>query len=233
MLYLNFQIGTMVVGIKIMMNEHLFLRNPEDSVLGRKIVKHGLELINKLGFENFTFKKLAEYINTTEAGIYRYFENKHRLLVYLITWYWSCLEYKVIYSTNNIYDPKVKIKKIVAILTANDDLNLPMDYIDERLAANLAMIEGSKAYLTRQVDKDNQSRLFKPYKDLCNQIAAVIKELNPQYQFAHSLATTLVETSQSQKYFMTHLPALTDFGKQKSDKRLLSFLETLIFDSTK
>ena len=79
----------MLLDIRIKMNDKLFLRNPEDSLLGKRIVSQGLVLINKLGFEDFTFKKLAAEIETTEASIYRYFENKHRLLVYLITWYWS------------------------------------------------------------------------------------------------------------------------------------------------
>ena len=59
----------MELDIRIKMNEKLFLRNPEDSVLGKKIVKNGLLLINKLGFEEFTFKKLSIEISTTEASI--------------------------------------------------------------------------------------------------------------------------------------------------------------------
>ena len=68
---------------KIKMNEGLYLRNPEDTELGRKILKHSVELIYRLGFEAFNFKKLAEDIGSTEAGIYRYFENKHKLLIYI------------------------------------------------------------------------------------------------------------------------------------------------------
>jgi AcrR family transcriptional regulator len=43
-------------------------------------VKNGLILINKIGFEEFTFKKLSIEISTTEASIYRYFENKHQII---------------------------------------------------------------------------------------------------------------------------------------------------------
>jgi AcrR family transcriptional regulator len=221
----------MEIALRIKMNEKLFLRNPEQSVLGRKIVKHGLELINKIGFEDFTFKKLATNINTTEASIYRYFENKHKLLVYLLAWYWNYIEYKVMYSTNNIKDAHEKIKQIIKILIGTDLFNMPDDFIDERLAGKLAMVEGSKVYLTRHVDEDNQSRLFKPYKDLCNRIAEVILELKPKYKFPHSLASCLVETAHSQKFFMYHLPSLTDFGNQKNDKKLMMFLESLVFES--
>ena len=61
----------MELELKIKMNDALFLRNPEDSELGKKIIKHSIQLISKNGLEAFTFKKLAEDIGTTEAGIYR------------------------------------------------------------------------------------------------------------------------------------------------------------------
>ena len=102
----------MEIHLQIKMNEALFLRNPEGSDLGKKIIKHAIQLINKNGFENFTFKKLAEDIGSTEAGIYRYFENKHRLLIYLIAWYWNWLEYQIRFQTNNIKDPVVRLKRV-------------------------------------------------------------------------------------------------------------------------
>ena len=79
----------MEIQLQIKMNEKLFLRDPEQSELGKKIILHSIQLIHLNGFEAYTFKKLAESIGTTEAGIYRYFENKHRLLIYLSVWYWS------------------------------------------------------------------------------------------------------------------------------------------------
>src|SRR5688572_8963947 len=106
----------MELDVKIKMNDKLFLRDPYESALGRKIVREGLVLINKVGFETFTFKKLAIEVNTTEASIYRYFENKHKLLVYLITWYWSFVEYKVIFSLNNLTNPEIKLKTVINIL---------------------------------------------------------------------------------------------------------------------
>ena len=69
--------------------EKLALRNPETTELGKKIVRSGLLLMENIGYEHFTFKKLAENIQTTEASIYRYFENKHKLLLYYLSWYWN------------------------------------------------------------------------------------------------------------------------------------------------
>jgi AcrR family transcriptional regulator len=222
----------MQLEVRIKMNQKLFLRNPELSVLGKKIVKDGLGLINKLGFEEFTFKKLAAELNTSEASIYRYFENKHKLLVYLITWYWSFLEYKVVFSINNLTDPELKLKTIIKILCEepfNDSETT--DFISEFESYKLVLWEGSKAYLTRSVGQDNKDRLFKPYKDLCERFSQIIKELNPKYKYPHSLASTILEMSHSQKFFKQNLPALTDFPKETDDKKIILFLESLLFSS--
>jgi AcrR family transcriptional regulator len=222
----------MELDIRIKMNERLFLRNPEESVLGKKIVKHGLILINKLGFEEFTFKKLSIEISTTEASIYRYFENKHRLLVYLINWYWSYLEYKVVFYINNITNPEIKLKTIIKLLVEDPgNKSINSDFISENEAYKLIMWEGSKSYLTRNVSKDNKDRLFKPYKDLCERISSIVKEYNPKYKFPHSMASTLLEMAHSQKFFMQNLPALTDFSKEQDDKKIILFLESILFSS--
>ena len=44
--------------LKITINDNVYLKDPESSSLGRRIVEHGILLINDLGFDNFTFKKL-------------------------------------------------------------------------------------------------------------------------------------------------------------------------------
>ncbi len=222
----------MQLEVRIKMNDKLFLRNPEESVLGKKIVKHGLILINKLGFEEFTFKKLAIQVNTTEASIYRYFENKHKILVYLITWYWSFLEYKVVFSINNMTNPETKLKTIIKILTEEPtNETVITDFISEFESYKLVIWEGSKAYLTRHVSKDNKDRLFKPYKDLCERFSSIIKEYNPKYKYPHSLASTILEMAHSQKFFKQNLPALTDFQKDTDDKQIILFLESLLFNS--
>lgn len=220
----------MQLELRIKMNDKLFLRNPEESALGKKIVKHGLALINKLGFEDFTFKKLAVEVNTTEASIYRYFENKHRFLVYLITWYWSFLEYKVVFSINNMTTAEAKLKTIIKIITEEpSNETTRTDFISEYESYKLVIWEGSKAYLTRNVSKDNKDRLFKPYKDLCERFSSIIKEYNPKYKYPHALASTILEIAHSQKFFKQNLPALTDFPKEEDDKKVILFLESLLF----
>ncbi|MBL7784084.1 MAG: TetR/AcrR family transcriptional regulator [Saprospiraceae bacterium] len=214
-------------------NEKLALRNPESTELGRKIVREGLLLIQELGYEHFTFKKLAENIQTTEASIYRYFENKHRLLLYFLTWYWNLLEFTVVTSIQNMTDPALKIGKVIDILTS------PLPEIAEAAGMNktalqsVAIAESSKVYLIKEVDDINRERLFKPYKDLCGRIASLFSEFNPAYPYPRSLASTLVEMSQFQPYFKEHLPALTDFTEPKEGKQIADYLNHLVFSSLK
>lgn len=213
------------------MNAALFLRDPEGSELGRKIVQHSIGLIHKNGFEAFTFKKLAEDIGTTEAGIYRYFENKHRLLIYIVAWYWSWLEYQITFETNNISDPAGRLKKVITLLatTGKGDARISPD--NENLLHQIVIYEGSKAYLTRHVGEDNKQQFFKPYKDLVAAISNIILECNPKYKFPRSLASTIIEMAHFQNFFMNNLPSLTDFGKTKEEADIITFLNDLVFKS--
>ena len=208
---------------KIKMNEGLYLRNPEDTDLGRKILKHSVELIYKLGFEAFTFKKLAEEISSTEAGIYRYFENKHKLLIYITDWYFGWIEFQIYFQTNNISDHKVKLQKIISLLTSPIEDDKQTSYIDESMLHPVIVAEGSKAYLTKQVEEDNKSEFFQPYKDLCILIGNVILEYNPNYKYPKSLASTIVEIAHFQNFFMHNLTSLTDFRKKDKETEIEEF----------
>jgi len=221
----------MEIQLQIKMNEKLFLRDPEQSELGKKIILHSIQLIHKNGFEAFTFKKLAEAIGTTEAGIYRYFENKHRLLMYITAWYWSWLEYRVAFHTHNIKDPVVKLKMVIKLLATTVEDDSRTSYVDESILHQIIITEGSKAYLTKRVSEDNKDHLFKPYKDLCAVIGNMILECNPQYKYPKSLASTIIEMAHFQNFFMNNLPSLTDFGKNKDEAEIVRFLETLVFSS--
>ena len=78
--------------LQIQVNEKVYLKDPNSSELGKKIVGEGLLMIDEKGIECFTFGKLAKKLNTTESSIYRYFETKHTLLIYLTSWYWGWIE---------------------------------------------------------------------------------------------------------------------------------------------
>jgi hypothetical protein len=213
------------------MNEKLFIKDPQQTELGKKIVLHSVQLIHDEGFEAFNFKKLAQSIGTTEAGIYRYFENKHRILIYITAWYWSWLEYQVTFHLNNISDPVVRLKKTITLLATPIDDSITTTYVNESILHQIIITEGIKAYLTKKVSIDNKDHLFKPYKDLCAKIGNIILECNPDYLYPKSLSSTIIEIAHLQSFFMHNLPSLTDFGNEKNEANIILFLESLVFSS--
>src|SRR5690606_22107591 len=92
------------------LNPNLYVRDPQTTELGQRIISQSIRLIDKLGFEQFNFKRLATEIRSTEASVYRYFENKHRLLVYLIDWFWNWIEYNLDRNMMNVTDPQEKLR---------------------------------------------------------------------------------------------------------------------------
>lgn len=214
-------------------NEHIYLRDPESSELGKQIVKNAIDLIYELGFEHFTFKKLAAKMSTTEASIYRYFENKHRLLLYILNWYWSYMEFLVDFTIQNIQDPKEKLTKIINLLTQSLPESVgQLDY-NKSYLNQIVLSESSKVYLIKEVKEINSFQVFKPYKDLCNKISEVMLSLNPSYTYSRSLSSTLIETAHSQQYFSKNLPRLTDVSNEKEEEFVFNFLSQLVFSALK
>ena len=214
-------------------NEHIYLRDPESSELGKQIVKNAIDLIYELGFEHFTFKKLAAKMSTTEASIYRYFENKHRLLLYILNWYWSYMEFLVDFTIQNIQDPKEKLTKIITLFTQNLPESVgQLDY-NKSFLNQIVLSESSKVYLIKEVKEINSFQVFKPYKDLCNKISEVMLSFNPSYAFSISLSSTLIETAHSQQYFSKNLPRLTDVSNEKEEEFVFNFLSQLVFSALK
>ena len=215
--------------VKFDINEKVYLRNPESSEVGKLMVKNAIDLIYVLGFEQFTFKKLAAEINSTEATIYRYFENKHRLLLYILNWYWCYMEFLVTFKLENVSDKKEKLKNIVYLLTHELSESASQFDYNKKFLNQIVITESSKVYLVKEVAEINQNEVFKPYKDLCSKIAEVITQYNSSYKYPRSLSTTLIETSHHQQYFSVNLPRLTDISSKNNSEYTSQFIEELLF----
>ncbi|GIV36439.1 MAG: TetR family transcriptional regulator [Cyclobacteriaceae bacterium] len=217
--------------LQFSVNQTLYLRNPNDSVLGRKIISESIRLINQLGFEHFTFKKLARAIGSTEASVYRYFENKHRLLLYLIDWYWLWMDYRFEVVTQNLKEPKERLNACLKALLTDDSPGANGHEPNLRALKNLVMAEFEKTYLTKHVDQDNREGVFLPYKTVCKKLAALIREINPSFPFPHTLISTVMLTANHQLFYAEHLPSLTDIKAHTghSDTQLECFLQLMIY----
>ena len=216
------------------LNEHLYLRDPQHTKLGQNIISKSVALIDQLGFEQFTFKKLAKEIDSTEASVYRYFENKHRLLHYLISWYWSWLEYKVDLAIVNLQSPQEKLKACLRTITEEKKYDPSFEFVNEEALYRIVVEELDKTYLTKWVDADNKDGLFGSFKSLCKKIASIIQEINPSYEFPNALISTVLLASKQQYFFLSHLPTLSNIKQDKfKHARLYVFLENLVFNTIK
>lgn len=215
--------------IKIQVNEKLFVKNPETSVLGKKIIQESILLIDNIGFDDFTFKKLGEKIGSNESSIYRYFENKHKLLVYLSSWYWSWMEYRLVFATNNIIDPFEKLQIAITILTEKIEDDFDTDYINESILNTIIIQEFTKSLHTKEVDEENKQGYFLIYKRLINRIILMVNEVNPEYPYAKSLVSSIVEGSLHQHFLMNHLKTITDCNvTNKPSDFYLHLISTLL-----
>lgn len=198
------------VSVKITLNEHLFLRDPQESKLGRSILKESSQLIDELGIESFTFKKLAQKMGSTEASIYRYFANKHLLLVYLASLYWTWIDFRIQTETAHLSSPKEKIDRVITILIHATQRRSEMDLVDMDTLYRIVVAESTKVYHTKLVDEENKRGFFLTYKALCRTVADLFLMYRPEYPYPRSLASTLLEMAKDQIYFAQHLPRLTD-----------------------
>lgn len=196
--------------VKIIINDKIYVKDPESSDLGKRIIKESIIMINELGFETFTFKKLGIKIGSNESSIYRYFENKHKLLLYLASWYWGWLEYQLVFATNSIANPKEKLQRAIEIVTRETKEDSSFSHINEILLNKIVINEYSKSYLTKEVDIENKEGYFVIYKRLVQRISIMIKEVDPDYVYPTSLASTVLEGSLHQYFLKEHFATLTD-----------------------
>lgn len=208
-------------------NENIYVKDPESSELGRSIIKHSIDIIHKNGFEEFTFQKLGKQIGSPESTIYRYFQNKHKLLIYLTAWYWNWLEYRLVFATANIKSPAEQLKIALKVLCEPLQQNALYKHINYEKLHDIIVAESSKAYHTKNVDDENKMGYFMVYKRIVGRISEIILKVNPRFKYPRSLVSSVMESIHHQQYFLKHLPSLTDVKNSRDD--LSVFVAKLVF----
>ena len=216
--------------IKIGINDKIYLKDPESSDLGKRILENSIQMIDEMGFESFTFKKLGAQIGSNESSIYRYFESKHKLLVYLTSWYWGWLEYQLVFATNSIAEPKEKLAKAIEIVTKTKEEDDAFTYINIVMLNNIVINEHSKSYLTKEVDEENKQGYFAIYKRLVARLSEMIEAIDPDYPYPRSLASTVLEGSLHQHFLLDHFTSITDCQEHKDPT---AYFKNLVFNCLK
>ena len=219
------------LNFQIKISSTFYVKDPESSELGRHIISKSIEMINALGFEAFTFKKLGNAIGSNESSVYRYFSNKHMLLVYLLNWYWSWMDYKIVLQTSNLNNAKDKINKAVELLVADVKQDSDFSFINEILLNRIIITESSKIYHNKDVDNENEKGFYKTYKQVVQRVSDFILEFNPKYKYPHMLVSTIIEGAHHQRYFAEHLPSLTDV--EEGQNNIIRFYTNLVFNTLK
>ena len=219
------------LNLQIKISNTFYVKDPESSELGRHIISKSIEMINALGFEAFTFKKLGNAIGSNESSVYRYFSNKHMLLVYLLNWYWSWMDYKIVLQTSNLNKAKDKINKAVELLVDDVKQDSDFSFINEILLNRIIITESSKIYHNKDVDNENEKGFYKTYKQVVQRVSDFIMEFNPKYKYPHMLVSTIIEGAHHQSYFAEHLPSLTDV--EEGQNNIIRFYTNLVFNTLK
>ncbi len=217
--------------VSIKVNKHIYLKNPESSDLGKKIVAGSIELIQELGIDQFNFRKLGQHISTTEASIYRYFENKHKLLLYLTAWYWRWMESRLFFATTNIDCPLERLRRAVATVSEKVKQDSSFTHINEVKLQQIIIAESTKVYFTKSVEEEDRLGVYGSYKQLIEQISFIISEINPTYKYPNMLISTVVEGALHQRYFAEHIPSLTD--SLNDEDAIINFYTNLVINAIK
>ncbi|MFD1316222.1 TetR/AcrR family transcriptional regulator [Namhaeicola litoreus] len=199
--------------IKLSVPDKIYLKDPESSELGKRIIENSILLMNEIGFDNFTFKKLGLKIGSNESSIYRYFESKHKLLVYLSARYWAWIEYQLVFETHNISNSEEKLRKAIHIVTRSVEEDISYSHINEILLHNIIVNENSKSFLTKEVDNENKEGYFAVHKRLVSRLKDVILSVSPKYPYPTSLASTIIEGGLHQHFLKDHFKSMTDCDK--------------------
>lgn len=206
----------------VQLDKTLFVKDPSTSEVGKEIVRKSVKLLAKEGIENFNFKKLSQAIASTETTIYRYFTNKHQLVMYLSSWYWVKLESRIVFATANIPDPKEQLQKTIKELCFRIPKSAESNQLDEQLLQELVFNDSWKAFDSNLPTACNPKSYYVAYEDLCDRIAVILHACDKSYKTPKALASALIDTSHRQMFFQKHLSHISDIGKtNKSIENLL------------
>jgi AcrR family transcriptional regulator len=235
LLFLRLNILTMInllSNLKIAVPDKIYIKDPESSKLGKRIIEHSILLIDDIGFDSFTFKKLGAKIGSNESSVYRYFESKHKLLLYLTSWYWAWIEYQMVFATHNINDSSERLNKAIEVVTRSIKEDITFTHINEVVLNRIIINEYSKSYLTKEVDSENKEGYFVVYKRLIKRLSEIINNVNSDYEFPSSLASTIVEGALHQHFLKAHFKSITDCGEDLTPTEFFINLTTNVLKTT-
>lgn len=220
--------------ITISVSAATYLRNPLDTDLGRNIISHGIDIMSETGFQCFNFKQLACSMKSTEASVYRYFENKHMLLVYLTSWYWEYLDYLIMINTRNIDDPKKRLRIAIKTIVAGANDETQVEYVDIKKLHKIVVEQSSKVTHSKKVLNCNKPGLFSNFERLNDNLSQMILSCDKDFKYPFALATNMIKMAIDHTYYAEHLCSVTEITncmvtkKTQLEEMIIYFVERLL-----
>lgn len=220
--------------LSISVNPNTYLRNPEETELGRKIIKYGIDLMAEKGYQCFNFKSLAKEMQSTEASVYRYFENKYMLLMYLTSWYWKYLDMQIMLNTRNIEDPFRKLELLVKTVVEGINQHYELDFVDLEKLHSIIVEQSPKVTHSKKVEECEKAGMFANFKTLNDNISNIILECDPDFRYPAALATNVLKMSFDHKYYAQHICSITEISNcretslQQIEDMIMYFLLRLL-----
>lgn len=202
-------------------------KNPIGSEIGQEILRKSSQLIVRDGIDLFTFKKLAIEMGSTESTIYRYFENKHQLLLYLSSWYWNLLEVKLAFITSNVHNATERLDLALQFLGHPIGELSANSFLDESLLHQIVVRDSTKSINALGMTIEKNRAYLESYTNLIERLSEIIHKVNSRYKFPKALAISLIETSHYQSHLQVILPGITDLDM--TPKNTYRFLQQLAF----
>jgi hypothetical protein len=102
-------------------------------------------------------------------------------------------------------------------------------HINESILNKIIIQEFTKTIITKEIDEENKEGFFLIYKRVINRIIEMIHEVNPNYIFAKTLASSIIEGALHQHFLKDHLKTITDCDKDNSPTAFyLNLIETTL-----
>jgi AcrR family transcriptional regulator len=224
--YTSETMNNLINQLSLRLDERLYQKDPTTSELGQLILQASIELLQLHGLEQFTFKKLALHLHSTESSIYRYFQNKQQLTSYLTSWYWAILEVKLAFATANVSDPEERLMRAVETLADPDHSGNQMASMNLKSLQKVVAQESFKTLHIHHLDDGQREVFFASYNQICQRLASIFNNINPSYPYPKTLSMTVLEAALNQQFLQTHLPEGSEASKHP--EVLATFLYQLV-----
>ena len=93
-------------------------------------------------------------------------------------------------------------------------MDFKTEHINEEILNRIIIEEFTKTLYNKHVDKENKEGFFLVYKQVNYRIEKIIFDVNPNYPYAKSLVSSIIEGSLHQHFLKKHLKTITNCNSE-------------------